>query len=37
MYALIMVGGVGSKLNPGEKPLIQICGRALIYPILLRT
>ena len=30
MYALIMAGGAGSRLNLGEKPLIQICGRPLI-------
>lgn len=30
MYALIMAGGAGSRLNVGEKPLIMICGRPLI-------
>ena len=30
MYALIMAGGAGSRLNLGEKPLIMICGRPLI-------
>jgi len=30
MYALIMAGGVGSRLNLGEKPLIMISGRSLI-------
>ena len=30
MYALIMAGGAGSRLNLGEKPLIQICGRPLV-------
>jgi len=30
MYALIMAGGAGSRLNLGEKPLIQICGRPLL-------
>ncbi|MDO9035726.1 MAG: NTP transferase domain-containing protein [Methanoregula sp.] len=30
MYALIMAGGVGSRLNLGEKPLIRISGRPLI-------
>ena len=30
MYALIMAGGAGSRLNLGEKPLIQICRRPLI-------
>jgi len=30
MYALIMAGGSGSRLNRGEKPLISICGRPMI-------
>ena len=30
MYALIMAGGAGSRLNLGEKPLIMICGRPLV-------
>jgi len=30
MYALIMAGGAGRRLNLGEKPLIMICGRPLI-------
>ncbi len=30
MYALIMAGGAGSRINLGEKPLIQICGRPLL-------
>jgi adenosylcobinamide-phosphate guanylyltransferase len=30
MYALIMAGGAGSRLNLGEKPLIMLCGRPLI-------
>ncbi|MFA6225398.1 MAG: NTP transferase domain-containing protein [Methanoregula sp.] len=30
MYALIMAGGSGVRLNLGEKPLITICGRPLI-------
>lgn len=30
MYALIMAGGAGSRLNIGEKPLIMISGRPLI-------
>ncbi|MFA4824185.1 MAG: NTP transferase domain-containing protein [Methanoregula sp.] len=30
MYALIMAGGAGSRINLGEKPLILICGRPLI-------
>ncbi|MFA4876192.1 MAG: NTP transferase domain-containing protein [Methanoregula sp.] len=30
MYALIMAGGAGSRLNLGEKPLISICGRPMI-------
>jgi adenosylcobinamide-phosphate guanylyltransferase len=30
MYALIMAGGAGSRLNLGEKPLIQICGQPLV-------
>ena len=37
MYALIMLEGGGSRLNPGEKPRIQIWRRALIYSILLHT
>jgi len=30
MYALIMAGGAGTRLNRGEKPLITICGRPLL-------
>jgi adenosylcobinamide-phosphate guanylyltransferase len=30
MYALIMAGGSGSRLNMGEKPLISICGQPMI-------
>lgn len=30
MYALIMAGGEGSRLNLGEKPLIMISGRPLV-------
>jgi adenosylcobinamide-phosphate guanylyltransferase len=30
MYALIMAGGLGSRLNLGEKPLISIRGRPMI-------
>jgi len=30
MYALIMAGGSGSRLNLGEKPLISILGRPMI-------
>ena len=30
MFALIMAGGAGSRLNLGEKPLIQICGQPLV-------
>jgi adenosylcobinamide-phosphate guanylyltransferase len=30
MYALIMAGGSGSRINLGEKPLISICGRPMI-------
>jgi adenosylcobinamide-phosphate guanylyltransferase len=30
MYALIMAGGSGSRVNLGEKPLISICGRPMI-------
>jgi adenosylcobinamide-phosphate guanylyltransferase len=30
MYALIMAGGSGSRLNRGEKPLISLCGRPMI-------
>lgn len=30
MYALIMAGGAGTRLNLGEKPLITLCGRPLI-------
>jgi adenosylcobinamide-phosphate guanylyltransferase len=30
MLALIMAGGAGTRLNLGEKPLVQICGRPMI-------
>jgi adenosylcobinamide-phosphate guanylyltransferase len=30
MYALIMAGGSGNRLNLGEKPLISLCGRPMI-------
>jgi adenosylcobinamide-phosphate guanylyltransferase len=30
MYALIMAGGSGSRLNRGEKPLISLCGKPMI-------
>ena len=30
MYALIMAGGLGSRLNLGEKPLISVRGRPMI-------
>ncbi|WP_321507821.1 NTP transferase domain-containing protein [uncultured Methanoregula sp.] len=30
MYALIMAGGEGTRLDLGEKPLISICGRPMI-------
>jgi adenosylcobinamide-phosphate guanylyltransferase len=30
MHALIMAGGTGSRLDRGEKPLIQICGKPMI-------
>lgn len=30
MYALIMAGGAGVRLDLGEKPLITVCGRPLI-------
>ncbi|MFA4861152.1 NTP transferase domain-containing protein [Methanoregula sp.] len=30
MYALIMAGGAGTRLNLGEKPLINICGQPMI-------
>ena len=30
MYALIMAGGAGSRLNLGEKPLGMICGRPML-------
>ena len=30
MRALIMAGGAGSRLGPGEKPLTLICGRPMI-------
>jgi adenosylcobinamide-phosphate guanylyltransferase len=30
MLALIMAGGAGTRLNMGEKPLVQICGRPMI-------
>jgi adenosylcobinamide-phosphate guanylyltransferase len=34
MHALIMAGGSGSRLNLGEKPLIQIGGKPMISYIL---
>lgn len=34
MYALIMAGGAGSRLNLGEKPLISICGYPMISYII---
>lgn len=30
MRALIMAGGLGSRLNMGEKPLVTICGKPMI-------
>jgi adenosylcobinamide-phosphate guanylyltransferase len=30
MQALIMAGGIGTRINLGEKPLISICGRPMI-------
>jgi adenosylcobinamide-phosphate guanylyltransferase len=30
MLALIMAGGAGTRLNLGEKPLVQVCGRPMI-------
>jgi adenosylcobinamide-phosphate guanylyltransferase len=30
MYALIMAGGAGVRLNLGEKPLLTICGQPLV-------
>lgn len=30
MLALILAGGLGSRLNMGEKPLVTICGRPMI-------
>lgn len=30
MYALIMAGGSGSRINMGEKPLVSVCGRPMI-------
>jgi adenosylcobinamide-phosphate guanylyltransferase len=34
MHALIMAGGIGSRINLGEKPLISICGRPMIEYII---
>jgi adenosylcobinamide-phosphate guanylyltransferase len=34
MYAVIMAGGAGTRLNLGEKPLIDICGRPMIARVL---
>jgi adenosylcobinamide-phosphate guanylyltransferase len=34
MLALIMAGGAGSRLNMGEKPLVQICGQPMIAYII---
>lgn len=30
MLALILAGGAGTRLNLGEKPLVQVCGRPMI-------
>lgn len=30
MHAVIMAGGMGSRLNRGEKPLVLICGRPML-------
>lgn len=30
MLALIMAGGLGTRMNRGEKPLITVCGRPMI-------
>lgn len=30
MLALILAGGIGSRLNMGEKPLVEVCGRPMI-------
>lgn len=30
MLALILAGGLGSRLHMGEKPLVQVCGRPMI-------
>lgn len=30
MLALILAGGLGSRLNMGEKPLVQVCGTPMI-------
>ena len=30
MYALIMAGGSGSRIDLGEKPLVSVCGRPMI-------
>ena len=30
MYALIMAGGEGSRINLGEKPLVSVCGQPMI-------
>jgi adenosylcobinamide-phosphate guanylyltransferase len=34
MYAVIMAGGAGTRLNLGEKPLIDICGRPMIAHVI---
>ena len=34
MLALIMAGGCGSRLNAGEKPLVNICGNPMIYHVI---
>ncbi|MDD1712497.1 MAG: NTP transferase domain-containing protein [Methanoregulaceae archaeon] len=34
MLALIMAGGAGTRLNLGEKPLVQICGQPMIEYII---
>ncbi len=34
MHALIMAGGMGSRINLGEKPLISVCGKPMIEYII---
>lgn len=34
MLALILAGGMGRRLNMGEKPLVKVCGRPMIERVI---